>query len=221
MEITLDGDIRRVSKLLIDGVDSKKATNVVYSSLDKERPPHSITYKHLKTIPEMVKLRLLSVIETNKHFHPSSTTIINEYPYYKVTYFLNGLKELQSADKQNIKMSTNDDKILSWRKLKINTSQGTLQFGKSKPLEIEPGIQEFKFLVYLMRNRRIVSYLELAKYLEVKGYHENCTNADVARDLNFALRDLKIVLSECGIPDDFVDSMIVNKYKEGYKLATE
>lgn len=221
MEITLDGDIRRVSKLLTDSVESKEAINFVYSFLDRERPPHSITYKHVDTIPKMVKHGLLTILSKDSHYHPSSTTTINEYPYYEISYQPEKLKGDSIRQKYSPNTNNNVDEILSWNDLRINISQATMQFKNNPSEKIPLGSRQFKFLIYLLRNRRVVEYVEYARYAKLNCYHENCENADVSRGVQYVKRDTRALLKRKGISYKFVDSMIVNVPKIGYKLADE
>ena len=221
MEITLDGDVRRVSKLLIDGVDSKKATNVVYSSLDKERPPHSVTYKHNKTILEMANKGLVKILNSKSHFQPSSTTTISEYPYYEISYQPEHIKSGAFIPFKSPNNTMSVDETLSWRDLNINISQATPQFESNSPVKIPLGSRQFKFLIYLLRNRRVVEYLEYARYAKLNCYHDECKNEDVSRDVQYIKRDTKVILKKKGVPNKFVDSMIEKIYGIGYKLANE
>lgn len=110
--------------------------------------------------------------------------------------------------------------ILRCKDLTVNLSQGTISYENNEPVQINIAKNHIQLLIILMKHNRIVEYTEIAKKLNLNCYHKNCTNTDVAREIQYLKRDLREFLTESiGIfPQDF-DSMFRTVRKVGLQLS--
>lgn len=114
--------------------------------------------------------------------------------------------------------ANNPEGIFTWGKLKLDLLKGILQYKNNKPKEITTEQDEIKFLILLMKADAILEYKVIAKQLEMNCYHDEVTNSDVAREVNFIRRNLVTILKDVGMTDKDIGSMILTKRKVGYKL---
>lgn len=217
-----DSGIIRIAKRLLDKSQNAQGivTTTIYSFFDKSRHPHFPTYRHEENIHEMVKMELLTIIKTEYH-NKIVGLEIQRLPYFTVQFSPQRIQSWLLKKRSRPTPSQTDkrkDKALTWKRLKINVRQGTFQYGDNQPVEISIGKREVRLFIYLMENRRVVSYLELAKELDLNCYHEGCTNKQVARDLQFIKRDLLKFLTKIGVPKKELNSMFITKRTVGYKL---
>lgn len=124
--------------------------------------------------------------------------------------------------KSETQKTTSEDEKYQWGQLKLNISQGTVQYGNNPAEEISKETEGVKFLIFLFKNPRVVEYTEIAKHIELKGYHSYCTNEDIAREVQFVKRDLLAFLkTKVGMPSKEAKKMIITKRKVGFKLRQQ
>jgi len=130
-------------------------------------------------------------------------------------------KKFDEVYTEYLRVSTHtaDGKVLECGLLKINLDQGVIRYNDKMPAEISPDDKKIRFLVFLMENKKVVEYAEIAKKLDVNWWQEGLTNKDVARDVQFLRRDLATFLrDEVSMTNREIQKMIINKKNIGYKL---
>jgi len=114
------------------------------------------------------------------------------------------------------------NKLLICGVLRINLEQGIISYSDKTPVEISSDTKIIKFLVFLMQNKRVVEYREIAKNIEMNCWHEGISNEDVAREVQFIKRDLTTFLEDkVGMNQKEIQNLIIVKKNVGYKLRCE
>ena len=109
------------------------------------------------------------------------------------------------------------EEIVIWRDLKINLSQGTMQYKNKKPIEISPTQDEIKYLVLLMESDHIVKYGEIADKLDL-NCRASSNPKEIATAVQYIRRNIVPILVDAGITRDEIEDMILSKRNVGYKL---
>ena len=130
-------------------------------------------------------------------------------------------KEIEKQYTQIDSTVSEQQNILQWQELKLDLSKGTLQYKNSPPIDVSPSEEEIMFLAVLMRAKRIVEYVEIARELKMNCYHQGVTNEDLARNVQYLRRDIVPVLEKIGMPRSEIKRMIVSIRNKGYKLRTK
>lgn len=111
----------------------------------------------------------------------------------------------------------------SYKGIVVNENAATFQFEEYPPVTISPTIEPIRFIIFLIKKAAyVVQYIEIAKELNIGAYHENCTNEDVARNVQYLRRDLLNYLREKGLDEEAIvkiKKMIVNKRSRGFILS--
>lgn len=213
-------DIVRIAECLLDKSQNARGivSTTIYSFFDKSRHPHFPIYRHEENIHEMVKMGLLTIIKTEHHSKVVGLEI-QRFPYFTVQFSPSKIKNwLLKKEKTIISpIKKKVDRVLSWKRLKINVTQGTLQYNNNKLLEVSFERKEIKLLVYLYEKEKVVPYSELAEVLDYtyQGNYDKVTN----RSISQVKRDLQdILIEKCGMPKKEAKSLIISKRMVGYKL---
>lgn len=127
-------------------------------------------------------------------------------------------KEIGSIYKNFATIYQEQSKDLTCGNLRLDLAQSVIKYKDSPPTEISTGINIIKLLIFLMENRRVVEYIEIAQKLKLNCYHEGVINKDVAREVQFLRRDLGDFLVKIGITKTEVQGMFISKKNVGYKL---
>ena len=109
------------------------------------------------------------------------------------------------------------EEIVIWRDLKINLSQGTMQYKNKKPIEISPTQDEIKYLVLLMESDHIVKYGEIADKLDL-NCRASSNPKEIATAVQYIRRNIVPILVDAGITRDEIEDMILSKRNVGCKL---
>ena len=221
----INEDVLRLTRFLIDESTNKKGAGktTIYSIHDTSRHPHCPTYKRPNTVPKMVEMGLVKILEEKEHREAVGMEI-QIFPYYEIQFSLEKLnKYLRGKPRQpSIKKVAGPTKILECGELRINLSKATMQYKNKPPIDISPDNSEIKFLVYLIKHKgQVVEYVEIAKNLELNCYSEGDENRKVAREVQFLKRDSKKVLKQVGLTKKEVEKIITAKKNIGYKLVCE
>jgi len=111
------------------------------------------------------------------------------------------------------------EKIIKIGELTVNLKKAQLQYKTNKAIEISPTKKEVVFLLLLIKNSNsVIEYKDIAKELNLNCYHQNVTNEDVAREVQFLRRNLVGILRSARIPQSEIRKLIIAKTNLGYKL---
>lgn len=115
--------------------------------------------------------------------------------------------EEHKIHKQEV-LNKRNNPIFVWNFIAIDTRKGALTI-KDKEYTINPNVQEFVFLTYLIQNvGEIVHYKELASVLRLNANTENIKeDRDIARKINDVKKSLKHKLDAIKVPKD--DSRVI------------
>lgn len=136
------------------------------------------------------------------------------------------LKNTDEAIKRHIKVVTEEmDRItykggISCGDLVLNLKKTTLQY-KDRPLiEISPDTSEIKFLLLLMKNKRVVEYKEFAEKLDLNSYQPDFNNKDYSREVQLIKKKVNAILEDAGMTREQINNMIIAKKNLGYKMVS-
>lgn len=112
-----------------------------------------------------------------------------------------------------------DSQVLSCGSIEVDISQATIKYRNNPTLDLALGNQNIKLLIYLLKNKRVVEYRELAQYLELNSYHQGVTNVDMGRDVQFVKNKLMSFLKKQLCMDNReAENLIVTIDGLGYKI---
>lgn len=121
-----------------------------------------------------------------------------------------------------IKLLIENTDTVSCGSLKLNLSKGYISYEDYQLQNISVTENGIRFLDYLLRNpNRIVTYLELAKYLDINKYNEDSKNddAEIKDTIQRVKSDLFAFLkNELHIPEEELNKALRPIEKKGYKL---
>lgn len=105
--------------------------------------------------------------------------------------------------------------------LNLDLDKPEIQYKKRKPIIIQPGSNNIKFLAILLRNKRVVGYKEIALELGfITSSRSEVTDIDVAKQVIAAKEELTDFLEKIvGMDIDEINGMIINIKKIGYKIV--
>ena len=126
------------------------------------------------------------------------------------------IEKLSQSDIEMSPITTNDD-VVERAGITLNTTKGILTYKITQ--EINPAKQEMLLLKYLMKNKKIIPYLELAKEIKLGCVTPDATNDDVKREVQQKIKILKKILLSIGMTIDSINRTIVVKYKLGYQFS--
>jgi len=183
--------------------------------------PHDISYRNPSSVPKMVAMGIVTVVERGTENKVDGLNIY-KFDYYTLKFDLNKVKAFLSGElktQSSLQRSTHDE-VFVVGKLKINITQGTIQYAETSPVEVNLENKQYSLLVYLCRNRRVVPYKELSKAL---GYtYEGEYDKTVNRSISQVKRDLQdLLIQEFGVSKEEATSLIVTKRMRGYKLIQD
>lgn len=133
-------------------------------------------------------------------------------------------KKLEKVYAEVKHLVENTDTI-SCEGLKLNLSKGFISYNDVQLQDINVTENKIKFLDYLLRNpNRIVTYIELAKILDINKYNSNSKNddAEIKDTIQRVKSDLLIFFKkELHIPEDKLTKAIQTIENKGYKLICQ
>lgn len=197
----------RIKKYLLGLIRGKE--------LAKEYIPYPRTASN-RDIRNYIAIKLKDFMQTT-HFGWGS--IHKDSPDFQIFQFF---VQLLDDEKQKVGKSSVKIEHFVRQGLSLDIKKGLLQYDGNNPMEVSSGVREVKLLIILLQaDNTVVSYSEIAEYLEINSYHPDIKNEDVSREIQFIKRDLiKKYLIPAGMTRSQANSLITTKTKVGYVLRS-
>ncbi len=205
-------EIRR--EMLIQCYASICVVKINFDKLIKKDPsaPSIEDIRHLVRSQLTIRLKIFEIIETNHDKWYDSTSFTLQIAIKK----FNKLYEEYASKFPN----DSNEKVLRYRSLELDLVKGKIRYLDHKPVELKINQKNIKFLILLLRNRRILEYTEIAKELKLNCWKEDASNEDVSHEVNSIKKDLvNFLKNSVKLSDSEIQKMIISKAKIGYKLA--